>query len=285
MCNNIKHILEGMESFRFRSTKLAVIDIVDKDYAMSIYGFGDINNCNQVLSQNTLHKFSEQGKKKHAKCKLLGIRDVYLIGRDGKEYFMYYGHGKDIDKIASTVDAYMLRKCEYLNGLGAKVINIDCYLKYDEHLDCGSIQATEAIKLYDCIRLKVKALMCKYVYMSALREVELNIACLENPVKICAASQSFIYVSYTNRIELLSISNSTIVIGNKVKEVYLQNCFDSKIIIDGAYSEVDIQTIDCVNLKILGTYDGAVDDCTRENIIEYRVEANCYIKRELNEKT
>lgn len=283
MSNDFEHILYGMESFKFKQTELISQDI--KDYEISVYGLGDINYVHQVLGTDTIFNFSEQGKKKYTKCKLLNIPDIYLIGRGDKEYLMYSGHGRAIDKIASIVDVYMLIKCEYLKDLKAKIIDIDCYLKYDKYLDYGSIQATEAIKLYDCIRLKVKALMCKYVYMSALREVELNIACLENPVKICAASQSFIYVSYTNRIELLSISNSTIVIGSKVKEVYLQNCFDSKIIIDGAYSEVDIQTIDCANLKILGTYDGAVDDCTRGNILKYRVEANCYIKRELNEKT
>lgn len=284
MCDNIKHILEGMESFKFRSTKLALMKMINKDYEISIYGLGDINNCHQILSPSTLYEFSEQGKKKYTKCKLLNIPDIYLIGRGDKEYLMYSGHGRDIDKIASIVDVYMLIKCEYLKDLKAKIIDIDCYLKYDKYLDYGSIQATEAIKLYDCMRLKVKAIMCKYIYMSALREVELNVACLENPIKICAVSHSFIYVSHTNRVELLSISNSVIVIGHRVKQVYLQKCFDSKVIIDGAYSETDIRNRDCANLKIYGTYDEGVDDYTRGNILEYRVETEDYL-RKLNGKT
>lgn len=285
MCDNIKHILEGMESFKFKSTKLALMKMINKDYEISIYGLGDINNCHQILSTNTLYEFSKQGKKKHSKCKLLGIHNVYLIGRDNKEYFMYYGHGDNIDNITSIVDAYMLVKCEYLRNIKAKIIYIDCYLKYDTYLEYGSIQATEVIKLYDCIRLKVKAIMCKYIEMSALREVDLNIACLENTVKICAASYSWIYISYTNKIELLSISNSTIVIGSNVKEVYLQNCFDSKVIIVGAYSDTYFRTKHCYNINICGLYDEEVDDKTRGYILEYKVETEYYIKRELNERT
>lgn len=284
MSNDFEHILYGMESFKFKQMLRISPDIVTKDYEISVYGLGDINYAHQVLGTDTIFNFSEQGKKKYTKCKLLNIPDIYLIGRCDKEYLMYSGHGRDIDKIASIVDVYMLIKCEYLKDLKAKIIDIDCYLKYDKYLDYGSIQATEAIKLYDCMRLKVKAIMCKYIYMSALREVELNVACLKNPIKICAVSHSFIYVSHTNRVELLSISNSVIVIGHKVKQVYLQNCFDSEVIIDGAYSEVDIQTKDCANLKILGTYDEGVDDCTRRNILEYRVETEDYL-RKLNERT